>query len=130
METCFTNVLSELFALHKYYTQRELNSSVLHDLPKEWLPKVSLTKSSKEFSTMSKEFLFWDFNDHEYDVTRLDRKEVERKMSTRALVRAQGELPASHSVCSRNMTGRKTYLEDFKKLDGLKVIFGRNDKPW
>lgn len=49
METYFTNILGELMMLQKYHTQRELNSRVLHALPKKWLSKVTAIKAARSF---------------------------------------------------------------------------------
>ena len=77
----FVHLTNHLKALGKVFTNDELNLKVLRSLNREWQPKVTAISEKKNLSKMSSATLFGKLQEHEIELGRLEKHEIQVKDS-------------------------------------------------
>ena len=77
----FVHLTNHLIALGKTFTNDDLNLKVLRSLTREWQPKVTAISEKKSLSTMTTASLFGKLQEHELELERLEKHEIQVKDS-------------------------------------------------
>lgn len=75
----FAHLTNHLIALGKTFTNDELNLKVIRSLTKEWKQKVMTISEKKSLSTMTSASLFGKLQEHEMELERLEKHEIQVK---------------------------------------------------
>jgi hypothetical protein len=75
----FSHLTNHLMALGKTFSNDELNLKILRSLTREWQPKVTAISEKKSLSKMTSAALFGKLQEHEIELGRLEKHEVQEK---------------------------------------------------
>ncbi|KAK2353731.1 gag-protease polyprotein [Trifolium repens] len=75
----FSHLTNHLMALGKTFSNDELNLKILRSLTREWQPKVTAISEKKSLSKMTSATLFGKLQEHEIELGRLEKHEVQEK---------------------------------------------------
>lgn len=101
MQKRFTHLINHLMALGKTYTVAELNMKILRSLTREWQPKVTAISEKKSLSRLPLAALFGKLQEHELELSRLDRlEESENRKNKSIALKATKDVTAESSSSS------------------------------
>ena len=87
----FSHLTNHLMALGKTFTNDELNLKVLRSLTRAWQPKVTAISEKKSLSKMTSAALFGKLQEHEMELGRLEKHEVQEKKNKSIALRVESK---------------------------------------
>ena len=96
LQTRFTHIVIHLLGLGKMFEDEEMNIKILNCLTRNWEPKITLIKESKNLATMMMEALFATLLAYEHDqIQKSHAKETEKKRNCTQSQLLKGRLQMS-----------------------------------
>ncbi|CAJ2657071.1 unnamed protein product [Trifolium pratense] len=115
----FMHLTNHLKALGKTFSNDELNLKVLRSLTREWQPKVTAISEKKSLSKMTSATLFGKLQEHEIELGRLEKHEVQEKKYKSLALKSKARDYDSNDEESQSESGEDDVEVIVKKLKEL-----------